>query len=347
LVIGITGHWHDTMQTDLPRDLRAALDRLIEGVSRADLSRRAAALSDTYRGGGGSDTIASDDDALAYALVRMPATYAAVATALDAVREAAPDFAPVSLIDVGAGPGTASFAAVEAFASLQQLDLLDRNPCLQRLAKTLTGESFHEALKTARCDRVEALASLAGRDDTDLVIASYVIGEIAPDRLPAVADQLWSKTKQVLLVVEPGTPAGYDRVVRLRAHLIAAGAHVLAPCPHEKACPIVPPDWCHFARRLARSREHRLVKGVELAYEDEKFAYVALARGEPVRAYDARVLAPPRVGKVAVAAKLCRHDGSLAIDTAPRRDRNAYRTHKGWRWGDAVATPQTDDEPRR
>jgi ribosomal protein RSM22 (predicted rRNA methylase) len=333
------------MQTDLPPDLRAALDRLTEGVSRAALNQRASALSDAYRAGGASDIIADADDALAYALVRMPATYAAVAAALDAVNRAVPDFAPASLVDVGAGPGTASFAAAAAFPSLERLDLLERNPALQRLAKALTGDSAHPGLRAARCDRVEAISSLAGRDGADLVMASYVIGEIAPERVLEFAERLWSKTTQVLLVVEPGTPAGYARVAGLRAHLIAAGAHVLAPCPHDRPCPIVAPDWCHFSRRLARSRDHRIVKGGELAYEDEKFAYVALARSEPPRSYDARVLAPPQVGKVAVTAKLCTHAGLITIEQAARRDRAAYREHKGWRWGDAVAASPAVGRP--
>ena len=324
------------MDAALPPDLAASLDRLLEGRSRKELARRAEALSNTYRSGGGSDVIASDEDALAYALVRLPATYAAVAAVLDAVCKAAPDLKPVSLMDVGAGPGTASFAAVTAFPSLTDIDLLDRNPHLQKLAKTLLRTGDHAALRAARCDRVDALTSLPGRDAADLVTASYVIGEIEAERLAGFADLLWARTGQVLVVIEPGTPVGYQRVAAVRARLLAAGAHVVAPCPHDRPCPIVAPDWCHFAQRLARSREHRLVKGVELAYEDEKFAYVALARGEVRRKFDARVLAPPHVGKVAVTAKLCRHDGRIAIDAAARRDRDAYRARKGWRWGDAV-----------
>jgi ribosomal protein RSM22 (predicted rRNA methylase) len=326
------------MDPALPPDLSATLDRLLEGRSRKDLVRRAEALSNAYRSGGGSDIIMSDEDALAYALVRLPATYAAVAAVLDAVRLAAPGLEPASLMDVGAGPGTASLAAVTAFPSLADIDLLDRNPHLQKLAKTLLHTGDHAALRTARCDRVDALTSLPGRGAADLVMASYVASEIQADRLAGFTDLLWTRTAQVLVVIEPGTPAGYQRIAAMRSRLIAAGARVVAPCPHDKPCPIVAPDWCHFVQRLARSREHRIVKGVELSYEDEKFAYVALARGELRREFDARVLAPPHVGKVEVTAKLCRHDGRIVIDSAARRHRDAYKARKGWRWGDAVTT---------
>src|SRR5580700_8832506 len=104
---------------DLPAELKAALDARLQGLSRSDAAERAALISTTYRGGGGSGAIRSEADALAYALARMPATYAAVIASLNALAEITPDFAPQNLLDVGAGPGTASWAAAEAFSSLQ------------------------------------------------------------------------------------------------------------------------------------------------------------------------------------------------------------------------------------
>src|SRR6202043_2574660 len=98
---------------DLPAELKAALDARLQGLSRSDAAERAALISKTYRDGGGSRAIRSEADALAYALARMPATYAAVIASLNALAEITPDFAPTSLLDVGAGPGTATWAATE------------------------------------------------------------------------------------------------------------------------------------------------------------------------------------------------------------------------------------------
>src|SRR6202162_1156449 len=104
---------------DLPAELKAALEARLQGFSRGEAAGRAAQISRTYRDGGGSGAIVSEADALAYALARMPATYAAVTASLNALCEITPHFAPTSLLDVGAGPGTASWAASEAFSSLQ------------------------------------------------------------------------------------------------------------------------------------------------------------------------------------------------------------------------------------
>src|SRR5258706_9463965 len=94
---------------DLPTELKAALDARLQGLSRNDAAERAPLISQTYRDGGGSGAIRAAADALAYALARIPAAYAAVSTSLNALREIRPDFAPASLLDVGAEPGTTTW----------------------------------------------------------------------------------------------------------------------------------------------------------------------------------------------------------------------------------------------
>jgi ribosomal protein RSM22 (predicted rRNA methylase) len=317
---------------NLPAELKAALDAKLQGLSRSDTAERAALISKIYRDGGGSGAIVSEADALAFALARMPATYAAVTASLNALREIAPDFAPKSLLDVGAGPGTATWAAAEGFSSLQNFALLDANGALRALALDLAAGSAR--LRDIRYRQSEARAALADAESADLVVASYMIGEIGDAERTSLADLMWAKTRDTLLVVEPGTPAGYARIIALRGQLIAAGAHVAAPCPHDGECPLSAPDWCHFTQRLPRSRAHKQVKGAELPFEDEKFSYAALTRA-PVAQRPARVLAQPVVGKVEVTAKLCTSDG-LAIEKIPRRAKADYARARRWRWGDAV-----------
>jgi len=317
---------------DLPAELKSALDARLHGLSRHDAAERSAVISRTYRDGGGSGAIASEADALAYALARMPATYAAVTASLNALAEIAPDFAPKSLLDVGAGPGTASWAAAETFSSLTAFALLDANSALRALALYLASASARLRCMTYR--QGEARAALARAEAADLVVASYMIGEISEGERKTLAELMWAKTRDTLLVVEPGTPAGYARILRLRGQLIAAGAHVAAPCPHDGPCPLDAPDWCHFTQRLPRSQAHRQLKSAELAYEDERFAYVALTRA-PTARRPARVLAQPVVSKVEVTAKLCTPAG-LAITKVPRRAKADYARARRWRWGDAV-----------
>jgi ribosomal protein RSM22 (predicted rRNA methylase) len=317
---------------DLPAELKAALDARLQGVSRNAAAERAALISQTYRDGGGSSAIRSEADALAYALARMPATYAAVTASLNALREIRPDFAPASLLDIGAGPGTAAWAAAAAFPSLTSFALLDANSALRALALDLGGDSTRLRKMTYR--HGEARAALADSEAADLVIASYMVGEISDAERTTVAELMWAKTRETLLIVEPGTPAGYGRIIALRRQLIAAGANVAAPCPHDRECPLPAPDWCHFTQRLPRSRAHKQLKSAELPYEDEKFSYVALTRAA-VATRPARVIAQPVVTKVAVTARLCTDQGILNA-SATRRQKAAYQRFKKIAWGDAI-----------
>lgn len=316
----------------LPAELRAALDAKLEGLSRTDVATRAAAISKTYREGGNSGAIASATDALAYALARMPATYAAVVASLNALQEIRPDFAPRSLLDVGAGPGTASWAAADAFPTLANFALLDANPALRSLALQFAKNSSR--LGAADYQLGPTRTSLAKAPEADLVIASYLIGELGETERRDLIDAIWAKTRGTLVIIEPGTPAGYARIIASRAQLIASAAHVAAPCPHDRACPLQAPDWCHFAQRLPRSRAHMQMKAAEVPFEDEKFSYMILTR-EPLTARPSRVLAPPTTGKAEITAKLCTPDG-VTLAKIPRRDKAAYAHARRWSWGDAV-----------
>jgi ribosomal protein RSM22 (predicted rRNA methylase) len=321
----------------LPAELKAALEAKLHGLSRSDAAGRSAKISETYRSGGNSAAIRSEADALAYALARMPATYAAVAASLNALCEIRPDFAPKTLLDIGAGPGTATWAAAETFPSLADFTPIDANAALRTLALDLFDKS--PRLSDVRYTHGDARAALANAEAADLVIASYLIGEMDDTERAALADQMWAKTRDTLLIVEPGTPVGYARIITLRAQTIALGGHVAAPCPHDGECPLVAPDWCHFTQRLPRSRAHQQLKGAELPFEDEKFAYVALTRA-PVARRPARVLAQPDVGKVEVTAKLCTSRG-VVVAKVPRRAKEDYARARRWRWGDAVTESTT------
>jgi ribosomal protein RSM22 (predicted rRNA methylase) len=324
------------MSPDLPPALRLAADRLLEGVARKGLAERAGKISDAYRAGRTSAAVIKDgDDATAYVLARLPATYAACARAFDEAAQIAPDFSPKSLLDAGAGPGGAAWAALETWPDLARATLLDSNRAFLDMSASLAAEA-----PPVLSDATRLKADLAAPDawpKAELVIASYALAEIAPGRQAAMIEALWAACDGVLILVEPGSPDGWRRILAARDGLIAAGAQVLAPCPHAQACPIAAPDWCHFVQRLPRSRDHRLAKGAEVPFEDEKFIYLAAARpGIAAAAPTARVLAPPRTAKPAIALKLCTPQGLAEVRTVPRRDKPAFAMARRLDWGDAL-----------
>ena len=323
------------MSAELPSALRAAIDRELAGASRRDLAERTAATTAAYRAGRTSAAaIKGREDALAYALARLPATYAATATVLAEVQRMAPGFAPASLLDAGSGPGGGSWAAAEAWPALARIAWLDASAPFLDLAARLAAEG-PDALQQAETQRGDLTAGSFPR--AELVLASYALAEIAPGAQAQVAESLWEACEGVLALVEPGTPAGYARILAARDGLIAAGARILAPCPHQAACPLTAPDWCHFSVRLSRSRDHRLAKGAEVNFEDEKFAYLLAARPHILaEAPSPRVLYRPKVGKPGIDLKLCTEAGALEHRFVARRDKPAYAGARRLDWGDAL-----------
>ena len=318
---------------ELPAALRTAVDRMLDGIKLADLQRDAGRLSERYRAETRDGRLHMDDAAAvrAYLATRLPATYAAVRASLSALTQARPDFAPATLLDIGAGPGTALWAAEDAFASLAAATLVETSAAARETGRAL-GEGSAVAASWRDGDIARGLPELA---PADLVTMTYVLDELAPEVAHRIVAALWALTGNTLLIVEPGTPAGWQRILAARTALIAAGAHIIAPCPHAAPCPLVAPDWCHFARRVARSRLHRLAKGAEVPWEDEKYIFLAASR-LPAAAHPARVLAPPRDGKNRVAVKLCRPDGSAAEVLVTKRDGEVYKAARRAAWGDTL-----------
>jgi ribosomal protein RSM22 (predicted rRNA methylase) len=314
---------------ELPRALRQAVDAALQGVPARELAAAAAALSQRYRAElrDGRPHVSDDLAARAYLAARLPATYAALRTALDAVAGIRPGFAPRSLLDFGAGPGTALWAARDCWPGLDAALLVEVSPAMRKFGQGLGAESA-----VARIDWQPALPSSAR---SDLVTLAYVLDELEPAARAPLLRQLWSLTGDTLLIVEPGTPAGWRRILDARDLLLGQGAQMVAPCPHGLACPLAAPDWCHFARRVARSRAHLQAKGAEVPWEDEKFSYLAVARN-PGALPEARVIAPPRAGSGKVELKLCEKSGTAATRLVTRRAGAGYKTARRLNWGSPV-----------
>ena len=315
---------------ELPSALRFAVDQALHGVSTAHLATATQALSQRYRNEVRdgrlhlSDTLAAQ----AYIAARMPATYAAIHATLAAAAERLPDFSPATLLDVGAGPGTAMWAAKSVWPSLQSATLLETSPAIRNIGQTLAAASGVDQIAWRDSNVRNGVEGSA-----DLVTLAYVLDELHPDDRAKLVTSLWQATTSVLAIIEPGTTAGWRRILDARAQLIAAGAHIIAPCPHAHACPIAEPDWCHFSQRVARSRLHRLAKGGEVPWEDEKFAYLIVSRA-PAAPSPARVLTPPLTAKGRVELKLCQPDGTAAHRLVTRKEGDSFKQARRSDWGD-------------
>ena len=314
-------------------DLRTAIDRLLDDVSFADLCRASERLSAAYRTGGASaaSPIATAHERLAYLAARLPSTFEATRSVLSELRRRAPSLKAESLLELGAGPAPGLWAAGLYFPELSRATHVERDGDMAEVGRRLLDEGrFGASVESTWCVHdVERTRELG---EHDLVLVGYVLGELSESARESLVDAAWDVTVAALVIVEPGTPAGAARVQRARARLIEQGADVAAPCPHADACPLPFDDWCHFGARVNRSSLQRRLKRGSLGYEDEKFSYVAVTRGntDPCAA---RVLRRPRREPRRVTLRLCTA-GGLHEELVTRREGERYRAARKVGWGD-------------
>ncbi|AOS63486.1 ribosomal methyltransferase Rsm22 [Actinoalloteichus hymeniacidonis] len=323
----------------------SALDGALTRFSRQALGQSVDRLIQQYRSGRPPSTpiLNSDLDVAAYAGYRMPATYAAARSVFDQVAVVAPGFQPRTQIDIGGGTGADVWAAVDVWSSLADITVLEQSSQAISLGRRLVGSAGSAALRQVSWTR-GSIDVDSPPPAADLVTLSYVLGEL-PERRRADIIRWSARSTAMLVIIEPGTPAGYERVVAARDLLRDLGLRLVAPCPHEDDCPIPRgKDWCHFATRLPRTSVHRRVKDGALGFEDEKFSYI-VASPDNWRRAAGRVLRHPRKPKGQVALQICADDGSLGDVTVSRREGSRYRAARDLRWGHEWPPVGGDLEP--
>jgi ribosomal protein RSM22 (predicted rRNA methylase) len=329
----------------LPDALRDAISDEIANVDGRELAVAAARLTERYKRGEFSAALTTAADRAAYLAVRMPATFAACSRVFTAIRERLQDTQLSSLLDLGSGPGTAMWAAAEHLA-IASVTCIERNHALVELGQRLASHSDDATLNSARWVPGD-LSQIRDLPAHDVVIFSYVVGEVPDASFVNVLRAAWLKSASMLVVIEPGTPEGFRRVHSARTLLIDDGAHIVAPCPHHDVCPMFATgDWCHFGARVERTAEHRRLKAGTLGYEDEKFSYVVAAK-RPVALPDSRVLRHPLIHPGHMRLTLCRPNRP-GPKTVTKSQKVLWRYARHIEWGDAwqppSKPPDTEDD---
>ena len=107
-----------------------------------------------------------------------PATYAAVRASFAAIKQARPDFAPKTALDIGAGPGTALWAAANCWPDLADALLVEASPVFRTCGEALAREASvpHIAWRI-----VDVAADTIDCPPRDLVTLAYALNELAPE----------------------------------------------------------------------------------------------------------------------------------------------------------------------
>lgn len=288
-------------------------------IKPSRLKELSSELSRRYRQGI-KPYLRTEEDHLAYLVTRFPATYAAIQNVLKGIAHL-----PItSLLDLGAGPGTGYRAAKMIFPDLNAATCIETDINFIKIGRQLLKD------EPVRWEH-ENLEQKINFPEHDLVLLSYCIGEIPERYWDKIVSEAYSSAKQALVMIEPGTPIGFERIRRLREKALSLGGQMVAPCPHARACPMSGTDWCHFAVRLNRSSLHRQVKEGSLGFEDEKFSYVIVGK-KPRILPVARILRHPLKQKGHVVLTLCTLEG-IKSQVVTKRDKMLYKQVKKIDWG--------------
>jgi len=309
------------MHLALPSFLQTRLQEVLSDFRLSTLSHHAQELTAHYKS---NLFTLSESTRMAYLAVRFPATYAVIRRVLEEISTSS----FTSFLDVGSGPGTGMWAAKEVFPYLKVRTLLEKDRGFISLGKRLAKE---EDLQWQEGD-ITRLSSLKPHD---LVLLSYVIGEIPEEKWEKILALLVPATQKMMVWIEPGTPEGFRRLEKIKAMLLALSFSVLAPCPHQHACPLAKGDWCHFAQRLDRSSLHRKVKRAELSYEDEKYSYLIVSKQKQEEASWERIIRRPRFFPGHVSLQLCTAKGIVSRSVSKKE--KEYKKVKKAKWGDKIS----------
>ena len=315
----------------IPELLENAIEQKIKNVKLAELKQCANNLSEKYmkQERTGDTLLNTEIEALAYAIMRMPATYGAVYTALKNTLERI-DSNIQSVLDIGAGTGAATWAISDLLES-NNIRCFEREQVMLELGKSFMSQNLElRDVSWEYADIVKDNLDVKA----DLVVTSYMLNEIRPEERKNVIHKLIESSNQIILIVEPGTPEGFKNIKEVQKIAIENGLHIVAPCTFQGICPLPDDDWCHSIVRMERTKVHKVLKNADLPYEDEKFSYIAISKEK----YDnsgIRILRHPMIEKGKITLKVC-HNGEIEDMIVTKKDKELFKVVKKKKCGDWI-----------
>jgi ribosomal protein RSM22 (predicted rRNA methylase) len=261
----------------------------------------------------------------AYLLGRLPLTFAILEHVLSLIKFKLSE--KFSCVDFGCGPATALLALNEVFSesSFSYLGIEEKTSMIE------AAQFFSDYFE---CDSqfLQSDVKRVKNEKKDLAIASFLLNEV--DDLDLFFKTLIDSAEWIVCI-EPGTPDGYLRLMKLRELAIAKNKQIFAPCPHTKPCPKTKENWCHFSKRVARTKELKFLKEGSLGYEDEKFCYLILSSKDFCE-HEAVIVDRPHVLNFKIQFNVCDQSGQILSKEVFKKDKENFKNIKKKDWGDFI-----------
>lgn len=317
---------------DLPIQIKKYIEKELNTISKNELQNNAKNISINYRtnGGEGKILLKSENEALAYAISRMPATYGAV---YDSLKHSIEIYNPniKTVVDIGAGTGAGALA-VNELLDIEEIECLEREDSMQKIGKKIF-DNYDNISKKAKWNKFDICKDEI-KQKYDLVVVSYMLNEISNDKKNIIVEKLWKTCNKMLLIVEPGTMQGYNNIINAKKKLIENGGKIVAPCRNNE-CKLQKSDWCNFSCRVQRTKIHKELKEGNVPYEDEKYIYLSVAKENINQTEKRRILRHPMIYSGFIKLKVCDKDEIKEI-TITKKDKEKFKIARKSGAGDLI-----------
>ena len=316
----------------IPYLLENAIESETKGIKATKLKELAQNLSKKYMNETrkGQTLLSEEQEALAYSIMRMPATFGAVTTALKNTLNIAINCKIETVLDIGAGTGAATWA-INELMDINQIACIEREDVMRKVGQALM--KYNSEMPKVEWIN-EDITNLQDIKGADLIIVSYVINELKLEDREKVIKKLLELDSKILLIIEPGTPEGFKNIKEIQKISLERGAYVVAPCTSQETCKLPEEDWCHSLVRVERSRLHKILKSGDVPYEDEKFSYIAISK-QNLGTAQSRILRHPILENGKVTLKLCTK-GSIEQKTITKKEKEQFKLAKKKKCGDSI-----------
>lgn len=316
----------------IPELLEEAIQKEIQGIKIPELKEIAQNLSSRYMNEKreGQTLLTKEKEALAYSIMRMPATFCAVTVALRNVLNIANSCKIHTVLDIGAGTGSATWA-INELINPDEITCLEREEAMRKVAQRLMKHNTEMGKVQWINEDITNAKTIKG---ADLIVASYMINELKQEERKKVIKRLLELESKIILIIEPGTPEGFKNIKEIQKQALENGKYIIAPCTSQAHCKLPKDDWCHTTVRVERNKIHKILKSGDAPYEDEKFSYIAISK-ENLGTAKSRILRHPIIETGKITLKLCTN-GDIEQKIITKKDKELFKQAKKKKCGDSI-----------
>lgn len=310
------------------------IDEIISQKNISEIKKHYKEISLKYREENiqSSSVISSDIQALSYISSRMGETSIIAYNVLYKLNSFTPLNKNISsILDLGSGTGSI-FWALKNFISTAKITAVEKQANMIKYSKILSKPLDYDInfvnsdVLSSKVKELEAF---------DLVIESFMLNEMTFSDRTKTLDLMYNKSKKYIILIEPGTPNSFEKMMQDRNYLLSKGMQLLLPCPHSDNCKLQN-DYCNFSVRVNRTKLSKSIKDGTLGYEDEKYFYLIFAKEPQDFNHQATILRKPVYAKNRIELKLCNKDGSIIKKIITKNNKSQYSEIKKLKHGDFV-----------